>query len=133
MNNLIDFKLKGDKRGKLIAIEDFDIPFTIKRVFYIFDTEKNVCRGVHAHFKTKQFIIALSGSCKIILDDGVKKETFILENNKKGLFQDKMIWGNMSDFSKDCILLVFADTNYDIKDYIFSYDEFLKEVKFKNA
>ena len=128
MNKLIDLKLKGDNRGKLIAIEDFEIPFKIKRIFYIFETSNFVKRGVHAHLNTKQLIISIHGSCKIVLDDGVKKETFILDNNQKGLFQDKMVWGNMSDFSKGCILLVIADTNYDENDYINDYKIFLKNL-----
>ena len=133
MNKLIDLKLKGDKRGKLIAVEDFEIPFKIKRIFYIFETSKDTERGVHSHFKTKQLLIALSGSCKVVLDDGTTKETFILDNNRKALFQDKMVWGNMSEFSTNCIVLVLADRPYEKSDYIFDYQNFLNELKINNS
>jgi dTDP-4-dehydrorhamnose 3,5-epimerase-like enzyme len=133
MNKLIDLNVKGDKRGKLIAIEDFEIPFKIRRIFYIFDTANNVQRGVHSHIKTKQLLIAIHGSCKIVLDDGVKKETFILENNRNALFQNRMVWGDMSEFSADCVLLVLADSPYNKSDYILNYQDFLSELKINNS
>jgi len=124
----IDFDIKGDERGKLIAIEQFkDIPFEIKRVYYIFDTKKEVRRGYHAHKDLQQVAICISGSCKFLLDDGKERvEDIILDSPNKGLFIDKMIWHEIYDFSDDCVLLVLASDYYDESDYIRDYEEFLK-------
>ncbi len=123
-------KVLGDDRGQLVAIESgVNIPFEIKRVFYIYGTQPDVPRGQHSHYKTKQYLIAVSGSCRVTLDDGLKKETYLLDQPNTGLFQNAMIWGTMHDFSSDCVLLVFANDHYDENDYIRSYPEFLKEVQ----
>lgn len=120
-------KVMGDDRGSLVAIESLsDIPFEIKRVFYIYGTRSNVSRGQHAHFKTKQYLIAVHGSCKITLDNGVRIVTHELNQPHIGLYQDAMEWGTMYDFSRDCVLLVLADDVYNDSDYIRSYDEFKK-------
>lgn len=117
----------GDERGSLVALEENNnIPFEIKRVFYIFGTQPGIPRGQHAHFRTKQLLIAVNGSCKVTLDDGKEKETFELNRPNIGLFQDAMIWGTMHDFSHDCVLMVLANEYYDETDYIRSYDNFLK-------
>ena len=86
-------------------------------------------RGNHAHYKTRQFLVAVHGSCKVTLDNGKTKETFDLNQSNLGLFQDALIWGTMHDFSADCVLMVLADALYDENDYIRNYDDFLKEVK----
>ena len=118
-------KVLGDERGQLVAIESgIHIPFEIKRVFYIYGTQPNVPRGQHSHHKTKQYLIAIHGSCKVTLDDGQSKETHELNQPNIGLFQDAMVWGTMHDFSADCVLLVLADQHYNDADYIRSYDEF---------
>ena len=118
-------KVMGDERGRLVAIEaGINIPFDIKRVFFIYGTQPNVPRGQHSHHKTKQYLIAVSGSCQVTLDDGEKKETHCLNQPSIGLFQDAMVWGTMHDFSPDCVLLVLANEFYDDADYIRSYDEF---------
>lgn len=123
---LIDHKVYGDNRGKLIAIESHkDIPFSIKRVFYIYGTQAKLSRGNHAHLKTKQYLIAINGSCKVTLDNGHSKKTYSLSSPNLGLLQEEMIWGEMHDFSNDCILLVIANKNYDDKDYIHDYKLFL--------
>ena len=126
----IDFDIKGDERGKLIAIEQFkNVPFVIKRVYYIFDTKSGVRRGYHAHKDLQQVAICVSGSCKFLLDDGRERvENIILDSPNKGLFIDKMIWREMYDFSEDCVLLVIASDYYDESDYIRDYDEFLRVV-----
>lgn len=127
LHKLIDFKIMGDERGSLVALEENNnIPFDIKRVFYIFGTQPGIPRGQHAHFRTKQLLIAVNGSCKVTLDDGKEKETFELNRPNIGLFQDAMIWGTMHDFSHDCVLMVLANEYYDETDYIRSYDNFLK-------
>ena len=125
-----EFNVLGDYRGQLVALEENrNIPFDLKRVFYIFGTQEGVSRGNHSHYKTKQFLVAVNGSCKVTLDDGYNKETFNLNKPNLGLFQDALIWGTMHDFSSDCVLMVLADEHYDESDYIRDYDMFLEEVK----
>ena len=127
---LIKFKIRGDERGSLIAIEGgYDIPFEIKRVYYIFDTKKGVERGFHAHIKLKQICIAVKGSCTFVLDDGKKREEIKLDRPDKGLFIEGLIWREMKDFSPDCVLVVLASEHYDESDYIRDYQKFLEEVK----
>ncbi len=121
------YEIKGDERGSLIALENnIDVPFNIKRVFYIYDTLDGVVRGTHAHFLTQQLLVCVKGSCKVTLDDGKTKKTFLLDAPDKALLQKPMIWGKMYDFSDDCVLLVLADQLYDEEDYIRDYDKFLK-------
>jgi len=125
-----EFNILGDYRGQLVALEENrNIPFDLKRVFYIFGTQEGVSRGNHSHYKTKQFLVAVNGSCKVTLDDGYNKETFNLNKPNLGLFQDALIWGTMHDFSSDCVLMVLANEYYDASDYITDYDKFLKEVR----
>ncbi|WP_323645003.1 sugar 3,4-ketoisomerase [Aliarcobacter butzleri] len=125
-----EFNVLGDYRGQLVALEENrNIPFDLKRVFYIFGTQEGVSRGNHSHYKTKQFLVAVSGSCKVTLDDGYNKKTFNLNKPNLGLFQDALIWGTMHDFSSDCVLMVLANEYYVASDYITDYDKFLKEVK----
>jgi dTDP-4-dehydrorhamnose 3,5-epimerase-like enzyme len=127
---LIDFNILGDERGSLIAIEEeYNIPFDIKRVYYIFDTKKNVTRGCHAHKNLKQMAISVKGSCTFILDNGSIKEEIKLDNPKQGLYLEGLIWREMKDFSEDCVLLVLASEHYDENDYIRDYNNFLKVVK----
>ena len=130
ISEIKEFTILGDHRGQLIALEgNVDIPFDIKRVFYIYGTQEGVSRGNHAHYKANQFLIVLNGACKVTLDDGTTKETFVLDEPNLGLYQSKMIWGTMHDFSSDCVLLVLADDVYNEKDYIRTYETFLNEVK----
>lgn len=127
---LVDFKILGDERGSLIAIEQgYNAPFEIKRVYYIFDTQKNVERGFHAHINLKQMAIAVKGSCTFVIDNGVKREEIELDNPNKGLLIEGLIWREMKNFSPDCILVVLASEHYEESDYIREYDNFLKEVK----
>jgi dTDP-4-dehydrorhamnose 3,5-epimerase-like enzyme len=127
--NILDFKILGDDRGSLISIEQSkNIPFDIKRVYYIFGTKKNIRRGFHAHKKLKQVAVCISGSCEFLLDDGKTKKTTLLNSPDKGLLINDMIWHEMYNFSSDCVLMVLADDFYDESDYIRNYDEFLKVV-----
>ena len=129
ITTLEEFKVLGDHRGQLIALEaKREVPFDVKRVFYIYGTQDGVPRGNHSHYKTKQFLVAVNGNCKVTLDNGKEKETFDLNKPNLGLFQDALIWGTMHDFSSDCVLMVLADEYYDASDYITKYDKFL-EVK----
>jgi len=122
-------KILGDTRGKLIAIESqVDIPFEVKRVFYIYGMPEDVSRGGHSHYKTKQYLIAIKGQCKVTLDNGVNKTIHLLNKPNIGLFQDCRIWGTMHDFSPDCILLVLASDFYNSNDYLHNYVKFKSEV-----
>ena len=126
---LFTHKVRGDHRGNLVAIESaIDVPFDIKRVFYIFGTSPGTNRGVHSHHRTRQYLIALNGSCKVSLDNGFENKIYTLDDPSIGLLQDTYIWGAMHDFSPDCVLLVLASEGYDADDYIHDYEEFLSEV-----
>ena len=127
VESLMKFKVLGDSRGQLIALEENrEIPFDFKRIFYIYGTQEGVPRGQHSHYETKQLLICVSGSCKVSLDDGKEKKIYVLDRPEIGLYQDKLIWGEMFDFSSDCVLMVLANDFYDEKDYIRDYDTFLK-------
>jgi len=129
ITTLQEFKVLGDHRGQLIALEaNKQIPFDVKRVFYIYGTQEGVPRGNHSHYKTKQFLVAVNGSCKVTLDNGKEKEIYDLNKPNFGLFQDALIWGTMHEFSSDCVLMVVADEYYDASDYITNYDTFLEVV-----
>ncbi|PLR77846.1 dTDP-6-deoxy-3,4-keto-hexulose isomerase [Bacillus sp. V3-13] len=122
---LLDFKVMGDERGSLVSLEENkNIPFEIKRIYYIFGTKEKVRRGSHAHKKLKQVLICVSGSCSIFLDDGNETRTVFLNDPSKGLVIEHMIWREMYDFSPDCVLMVLADQYYDEADYIRDYEEF---------
>ena len=126
----LTFLTKGDERGNLIALEENkNIPFDIKRVYYIFDTKNGVRRGFHAHKNLEQVLICVSGSCDILLDDGIEKNVIKLENRNEGLFIEKMVWREMFNFSADCVLMVLASDYYDEKDYIRDYNEFKNYLK----
>jgi len=130
IENISELKVMGDDRGKLSVIEGgIDVPFDIKRVFYIYDVNTSATRGAHAHYKTKQFLVPVSGRCKVTLDNGQEKHTFELNKPNICLFQDAMIWGTMHDFSDDCVLMILADDHYDDSDYIRNYNKFLEVAK----
>lgn len=122
-----EFPCLGDERGNLVALEGMkNIPFEIKRIYYIFDTKQDVVRGLHAHKALKQVVIALKGSCRFLLDDGITKEDVILDCPTKGILIDSCLWREMHDFSDDCVLMVLASDHYDESDYIRDYSEFLE-------
>ncbi|WP_419239831.1 sugar 3,4-ketoisomerase [Photobacterium leiognathi] len=124
--NLIEFSRLGDDRGALVSLEqNKNIPFDIKRVYYIFDTKKGVARGFHAHKDLQQIAICVKGSCRFILDNGVQRESVLLDKPNKGLLINSIIWREMHDFSEDCVLMVLASHQYDESDYIRNYDEFM--------
>lgn len=127
---LINLKINGDKRGKLVALEGgIDLPFEIKRVYYMFDTLPNESRGFHAHKNLQQLIIAMDGACRFILDDGKTRESVLLNRPDVGLYIGPGIWREMHDFSYGCKLVVLASEHYDEKEYIRNYDDFLKMIK----
>jgi dTDP-4-dehydrorhamnose 3,5-epimerase-like enzyme len=130
---LIDLDIKGDVRGSLISLESQkNIPFEIKRVYYIFGTQPGVSRGFHAHKELQQIAICISGSCHFILDNGLKKEEIFLNSPEKSIFIDPMIWHEMHNFSDNCVILVLASDYYNESDYIRSYNLF-KEITTQNA
>lgn len=117
----------GDERGQLVAIEEFkDIPFVVKRIYYIYDTQNGVRRGFHAHKKLEQILICVHGSCKIHLDNGTETEEVLLDKPYEGLYISNNMWREMYDFSEGAVLLVLASELYTENDYIRDYSEFLK-------
>lgn len=123
------FPPHGDDRGQLIAIEELkDIPFDVKRVYYIYDTKSGVRRGFHAHKCLQQILICVHGSCKILLDNGVEKENITLDKPNEGIYISNDIWREMYDFSSDAVLLVLASELYNEADYIRDYNDFLEYV-----
>lgn len=127
--NLLDFKVQGDDRGSLVSLEaNKNIPFEIKRVYYIFETKQGVSRGFHAHKALKQVVIALSGSCTFLLDDGDRRESVVLNSSKQGLLVNAYTWREMHDFSEDCVLMVLASEHYDEADYVRDYQVFKNTV-----
>ena len=125
----VDFPSLGDERGSLVALEaQQSVPFVIKRVYYIFSTHKGIARGFHAHYNLQQVAICITGKCRIVLDDGNKREEVWLDSATRGLIIGDLVWREMHDFSEDCVLLVLASEHYDESDYIRSYDDFLKAI-----
>lgn len=124
------FQPHGDERGQLVALEENkDIPFKIRRVYYMYDTGAGVTRGYHAHKHLEQILICVHGSCKIRLDDGYEKIVVPLDKPNEGLYVSNAMWREMFDFSSDAVLLVLASELYDESDYIRNYDDFLRFVK----
>ena len=124
------FQQCGDERGQLVALEENrDIPFEIKRVYYMYDTAKGVRRGFHAHKSLQQILICIHGSCKILLDNGTEKKVVSLEKPYEGLYIANNMWREMFDFSNDAVLMVLASDYYNEEDYIRDYDTFLKFIQ----
>lgn len=124
------FQPHGDDRGQLVALEEYrDIPFEIKRVYYMYDTVTGVVRGKHAHRTLEQILVCIHGSCKVRLDNGYEKKIIPLERPYEGLYIANNMWREMYDFSSDAVLMVLASDMYDEQDYIRDYDEFIDYVK----
>lgn len=128
---IITFGDLGDERGNLVVIEGegMDIPFDIKRVFYIYGSDATVVRGQHANRETEFLLVNVGGQSKVRVDNGYESKVINLDKPGVGLYIPTMMWKDMYDFSSDSILLVLASKHYDAKEYIRDYDEFLKEVK----
>jgi dTDP-4-dehydrorhamnose 3,5-epimerase-like enzyme len=119
----------GDSRGMLVALEqDGDVPFAIRRVYYIFATKRDEHRGRHAHRHLCQLAVAVRGSVTFLLDDGNGAVEVVLDDPTQGLLLGNMVWRELYDFSDDCILMVLADHRYDPDDYITDYADFMREV-----
>lgn len=127
---LIEFKELGDERGQLFSIEsNLNIPFDIKRVYYMLGMENKLPRGFHAHKELNQVAVCIKGHCKFLMDDGKNKDIVSMNSSSTGIVISKLIWHEMYDFSDDCILMVLADDIYNENDYIRNYDDFIKQVK----
>lgn len=125
----ITFQIHGDDRGQLVALEEFkEVPFDIKRVYYMYDTGEGVRRGFHAHKCLEQILICIHGSCKILLDNGSEKVIVPLDKPYEGLYVSNDMWREMYDFSPDAVLMVLASELYDEADYIRNYDAFLEYI-----
>ena len=124
------FKDLGDERGNLVVIEGdgMDIPFDIKRVFYIYGSDDTVVRGQHANRETEFLLVNVGGTSKVRVDNGRESEIIELNTPGMGLYIPPMLWKDMYDFSKDSILLVLASRHYDGNEYIRDYQEYLKEI-----
>lgn len=116
-----------DARGNLsFAQNNTHIPFEIKRTYWLYDVPGGESRGGHAYRETEEFVLALSGSFDVIVDDGKEKKTFHLNRSYYGLYIPKGMWREMDNFSTNSLALEFASTNYNPADYIRDYNEFLK-------
>lgn len=136
MNNMekvrmLDFPQKGDERGHLVIAEgNSDIPFEIKRVFYIYGSDKGVVRGQHANRKSEFVLINVVGTSKVKVKDGLGNEAvYCLNRPHTGIYIPPMVWKDMYDFSEDSVLLVLSSEHYYAGEYIRDYDCFVKEIK----
>lgn len=123
---IIDLPKIKDERGNLSVIEEFkEIPFKIERAYWIYDVPGGEQRGGHAYRENEEFIVAMSGSFDVHLDDGIQKQTFHLNRSYYGLYVPKGLWREMDNFSTNSLALVLSSTKYDKDDYIRDYDRFI--------
>jgi dTDP-4-dehydrorhamnose 3,5-epimerase-like enzyme len=127
---MLEFQQNGDERGHLVVMEgEGNVPFAIRRVFYMYGSDPGVVRGRHANRDTEFVLVNVAGCSKITVKDGLGNEaSFSLNRPHTGVYIPRMIWKDMFDFSPDSVLLVLASEHYDAGEYIRSYDEFVKEV-----
>ena len=126
---LIDIPQRGDSRGQLAVAELGGVlPFAARRIYWIHGTTPGVSRGFHAHRKLRQLCVCVAGSVRLSLFDGRRKESVVLDSSAKGLLIGPGLWREMHDFSPDCVLMVFADAEYDEADYIRDRDQFIRHV-----
>lgn len=127
---MLEFPQKGDERGHLVIVEGMqDVPFEIKRIFYIYGSDTSVVRGQHANRRTKFVLINVAGQSKVKVLDGKGNEAvFSLNRPHTGIYLPTMVWKDMYDFSPDSVLLVLASEHYDPDEYIRDYELFVKEV-----
>lgn len=127
MCSVLKFNDLGDERGKLVVIEGGrEVPFEIKRVFYIYGSDPTVVRGQHANRESEFVLINVAGQSKVRITDGNEEIIVRLDKPMTGVYIPKMIWKDMYDFSPDSVLLVLASTHYDGSEYIRDYDDYLK-------
>lgn len=127
-NELTRFIEIGDSRGKLVSLEALkNVPFEIKRVYYVYEVPTGVSRGFHAHKDLQQLLVCISGSCEVVMHDGFKKRVYLLNEYNKGLYIDKMVWHEIHNHSQDCVIMVLASDYYNEADYIRNYNEFMRK------
>ncbi len=125
---IIFFKEMGDERGNLVVIEGSqDIPFSIKRVFYLYGSDPDIVRGQHANRRSSFVLINVSGTSRVRITNGTEELVVALDKPRMGVYIPPMYWKDMYDFSSDSVLLVLSDEHYDSSEYIRDYDEYLKE------
>jgi len=130
IGRIIDFPKIVDPRGNLTVAEDhINVPFEIKRVYWVYDVPSGECRGGHAHKQCKEVIVALSGSFTVTLDNGSEQQKYLLNHPYQGLFVDKNTWRTLDDFSSGAVCLVLASEIFEEADYIRDYDEYLNYLK----
>lgn len=126
----VNFKTITDKRGSMIPIEyPKQLEFPLKRIYYIYDVDKNERRGFHSHNDLEQILIAVNGSIKILVKTPYEEEIIELNDPSKGLYIGPMVWREMFDFSDQAVLLVLASHEYDESDYIRNYEEYEEKAK----
>ena len=126
---LVDIPQRGDVRGGLSVAElGGALPFVVRRVYWIHGTKPGVSRGFHAHKQLRQLCVCVAGSVRLSLFDGRREESVVLDSNSRGLLIGPGLWREMHDFSPDCVLMVFADSEYQESDYIRSKDDFVRTV-----
>ena len=127
---MLEFYERGDERGYLVVVEgNMDIPFDIKRIFYIYGSDPDVVRGQHANRKSEFVLINVAGTSQVRVRDGKGNETlYSLNRPHTGIYLPNMVWKDMLNFSEDSVLLVLASEHYDAEEYIRDYDEFVKIV-----
>ena len=125
---IIEFGEYGDERGNLVVAEcgGIDVPFDVKRVFYIYGSDATIVRGRHANKRTEFVLINVAGSSKVKIDNGTETDIVELDRPRMGLYLPPMLWKDMYDFSPDSVLLVLASEHYDGNEYIRDYDEYLR-------
>ena len=126
---MIEFQLHNDERGSLVVAEyQKEIPFLIKRVYYLYGSDSKTRRGYHSHKKLEQIYIAINGRCKVMLSDGKDNKIVQLDKREQGLYIGHNVWREIYDFSEEAVLLVLASEKYDESDYIRDYDSYLKSL-----
>lgn len=131
---LIEFPQKGDERGHLVIVEgNQDIPFDIKRVFYIYGSDQDVTRGRHANYRSEFVLINVAGTSKVRVDDGTNQKVYHLDRPHTGIYLPKLIWKDMYDFSEDSVLLCLASEHYDADEYIRDYNVYLEVMRKKKG
>lgn len=129
LGKIIELPRITDPRGNLTVAEaNKNIPFDIKRVYWLYDVPGGECRGGHAHKQIKEILIAVSGSFHVTLDNGKEKQTFLLNHPYQGLLIDTKTWRTLDDFSSGAVCVVLASDFYDENDYIYDYKDFLQYI-----
>ncbi len=126
---ILEFKEFGDERGSLVVAEGVtDVPFEIKRVFYMYGSDPDIVRGHHANRVSEFVLINVSGTSRVRIDNGSEEVVVELDKPRMGLYLAPMVWKDMYDFSPDSVLLVLASTHFDESEYIRDYEEYKREI-----